>query len=213
MATALLIAASGFAHREGSHDRLPAEHDLQLRPEWAVVLNHRLGRILSWRVPPNWTARDWSEEMRAQGAAAAWQDVCDYDPTRGVPLRAFLGQRVLTSALTRYREEWRYVMRCVRDLMGDGCGEHAEDDQSDSILGCDVLYHALARLSLSDRALIEQLFWKGENGSGDRCAAGNEPAGGEQAQARGSAEAPERASVVSRSLLVLPAVGREAHRL
>ena len=162
MVTALLTTPSGFAGRDGSHDRLPANAELQLSAVWAAVLDHPLRRILAWRIPPHWTVRDWSEEMRAHGAAAAWQAVCEYDPARGVPWEVFVRQRVLTSALTRFRDEWRYVVRCVRDLVGDGCGEHAEEDQTDSILRRHGLYRALARLSSPDRALVEQLFWKGK---------------------------------------------------
>jgi Sigma-70 region 2 len=49
--------------------------------------------------------------MRAEAACAAWQAVCDYDPSLGVPFSAFAYQRVLTRTLTRYRQEWSYVLR------------------------------------------------------------------------------------------------------
>ena len=44
-----------------------------------------LKRIFRWRVPPNWSISDWRNEMRAEAACAAWQAVCDYDPSLSVP--------------------------------------------------------------------------------------------------------------------------------
>ena len=50
--------------------------------------------------------------MRAEANAAAWEAGLDFDPTRGVPLPAFVHGRVLARALTRYRREWSYARRC-----------------------------------------------------------------------------------------------------
>lgn len=53
--------------------------------------------------------------MRAEAACAAWQAVCDYDPSLGVPFSAFARQRVLTITLTRYRQEWTYALRLAQE--------------------------------------------------------------------------------------------------
>ncbi len=82
-------------------------------PEWTVVLKSCLRQIRLWHVPPNWSARDWWEEMSACGSVATLQAVCDFDPSRGVPWSAFLRHRVIASAFTHYRREWRYAIRCV----------------------------------------------------------------------------------------------------
>ena len=86
--------------------------------EWAAigplplpVSDSCLRRIFRWRVPPNWSVSDWRNEMRAEAACAAWQAVCDYDPSLGVPFSAFAHQRVLTGTLTRCRQEWAYALR------------------------------------------------------------------------------------------------------
>lgn len=102
-------------------------------------------------MPPNYAPADWAEEMRAQGSAAACQALCDFDPERGVPLGAFVRQRVLAGARTRYRQEWAYALR-VAALDADP--ERAEADP-EITLCC-----ALARLPEPDRRLIEQLFWE-----------------------------------------------------
>jgi hypothetical protein len=31
-----------------------------------------LRRVLSWRTPPNWSATDWREELRALAIASSW---------------------------------------------------------------------------------------------------------------------------------------------
>jgi Sigma-70 region 2 len=70
-------------------------------------------RARSWRVPPNWSAVDWFEEMTAVGTAAAWQAVCDFDPARGVALAGFGYCRMMAGCLSRYRKEWRYALHVV----------------------------------------------------------------------------------------------------
>ena len=50
------------------------------------------------------------EELKAEGIAATWEAERDFDPARGVPLDAFVQQRVWTRTLNRYRREWAYVV-------------------------------------------------------------------------------------------------------
>ena len=135
--------------------------------KWAVmgstslpILDSSLRRIFRWRVPPNWSISDWRNEMRAEAACAAWQAVCDYDPSLGVPFNAFARQRVLTSTLTRYRREWTYALRVPQ-------GREPEDSDSrilnfavPAVLD-DWPRPALARLTKSDLWLVEQLFLRG----------------------------------------------------
>lgn len=116
-----------------------------------------LKRIFRWRVPPNWSISDWRNEMRAEAACAAWQAVCDYDPSLNVPFSIFARQRVLTSTLTRYRQEWAYAFRSAQ--------EHDPESSDSKLLGSTTSKvfdhwqeHGLARLSKPDLWLVEQLF-------------------------------------------------------
>src|SRR5205809_4895153 len=93
--------------------------DLANDDELSATLRQAFRRILSWRIPPNWSAHDWFDEVKAITAAARWKAELDYDFERGVPLSAFLYQRVLTCAWTRYRQEWAYALRFVQE---DGTG-------------------------------------------------------------------------------------------
>lgn len=77
------------------------------------VLQSCQRRIRSWRVPPNWSPRDWFEEIEAVQAIAAWQASRAYDPSRGINYAAFVYQKVMACALTRYRQEWTYALRVV----------------------------------------------------------------------------------------------------
>ena len=119
-----------------------------------------LKQIHTWRVPPNWSPREWFEELRAEVVAAAWEAELDFDPTRGVPLAAFVYQRVWAGARRRYRREWSYFLRCGFHLEDDDCNDATANgcssvDDSESVRKC------LRRLSKPQRLLIEDLYWKG----------------------------------------------------
>jgi RNA polymerase sigma factor (sigma-70 family) len=116
-----------------------------------------LRRIFRWRVPPNWSVSDWRNEIRAEAACAAWQAVCDYDPSLGVPFHAFARSQVLTSTLTRYRREWAYALRSTREYDPESCDSKFLDSFASAVIR-DWLGPALARLPKPDLWLIEQLF-------------------------------------------------------
>jgi DNA-directed RNA polymerase specialized sigma24 family protein len=116
-----------------------------------------LRRIFRWRVPPNWSISDWRNEIRAEAAFAAWQAMCDYDPSRSVPFIAFARQRVLTNALTRYRQEWAYALRSAQEHDPERSDSKLLDSAGTAVFR-DWPEHALARLSKPDLWLVEQLF-------------------------------------------------------
>jgi hypothetical protein len=124
------------------------------------ILDSSLRRIFRWRVPPNWSISDWRNEMRAEAACAAWQAVRDYDPLLGVPFNAFARQRVLTSTLTRYRQEWTYALRVPQEREPEGSDTRMLDSAAPAVLN-DWPRPALARLTKSDLWLVEQLFLRG----------------------------------------------------
>lgn len=116
-------------------------------------------RIDRCSVPPNWSTREWIEEIRAEANAAALQAQRDFDPTRGVPLEAYVHLCVWAATRRRYRQEWTYVLRCTYQLAGVGCnaltaGQNSSADIADSLRGF------LDRLPAIDRQLIVNLFWE-----------------------------------------------------
>lgn len=135
----------------------------QLFAKLSEMLHGPLRRVYAWRVPPHWSKRDWFEEMRALGVTAAWEAWRDYDPSRGVPLSAFIYLRVVAGALTRYRQEWGYALHCLRPADGEK-REHVSTtgDSSCHPMGLELLRCALAQLSDSGQRLVEQLFWQGD---------------------------------------------------
>ena len=129
-------------------------------PELDAALQRACRKILSWRIPPNWSAYDWSKEVEAMTVAARCHAEFDYDSERGVPLSAFLYQRALTCAWTRYRQEWAYALRFMQEN-GTGCDEAAAPHTSrlEVCLPDDSLQRALLELPFADQRLIRQLFW------------------------------------------------------
>jgi RNA polymerase sigma factor (sigma-70 family) len=117
-----------------------------------------LRRIRRWRTPPNYSAVDWIEEIKALCSAAAWQGVCEFDPKRGVPLSAFVYQRVMARALARYRQEWAYGAR----FPCEGNKAALQTSEAATVLtrSDDALCAALSRLGEADRSLLKQLFWE-----------------------------------------------------
>jgi hypothetical protein len=125
--------------------------------DWMAIWDGCLRRIRGWRVPPHWSASDWFEEMQAQGAAAALQAIRDYDAARGVALGTFVRWRIMSGALTRYRQEWAYALHCGG---AEPCDSFAEAAPPSAAIQESVC-RDLARLPGPDRWLIERLFWDG----------------------------------------------------
>ncbi len=117
-------------------------------------------------MPPHWSNRDWSEEMAAEAVVAALQAARDFDPSRGIPREAFLYQRVMHSALARYRREWSYALRrgFIAALDEWGMVEGAAPPAHEAIHK--LLQDALERLPHADAWLIESLFWEGRTEAG-----------------------------------------------
>src|SRR5205823_1297674 len=88
--------------------------DLPNDDELSAALRRASRRILSWRIPPNWSAHDWFDEVEAITAAACCYAEIDYDLDLGVPLSAFVYQRALTCARTRYRQNGRTLSALCR---------------------------------------------------------------------------------------------------
>ena len=125
-----------------------------------------LRRIRSWHIPPNWSRPDWFEEIGAVAVAAACEAESRFDPLRNVALSSFVHSRVLSRALTRYRQEWAFLQRCRNPA-----ATLREPDQSarepavvvgaqDDNPACGELLEAMAELRAQHRWLLRQLFWE-----------------------------------------------------
>ena len=138
---------------------MKAHIDRYLRLELSTVIVSVMRRISGWRTPPHWSRHDWLEEMGAHREGAIWQALHDYDAASEVPLPAFIHGRVLASALTRYRQEWSYALRCV----WPADEQRASITEATSYPGVlhELLPLALAHLSEPERRLIQQLFCEG----------------------------------------------------
>lgn len=117
-------------------------------------------RVRSWRVPPNWSAIDWHEELHGVALAAAWQAEQDHDPSREVPMAGFVFVRVEARVLTRFRQEWRYALHITSDDMVT-IETHAGAEPAGHPAGAafESLDRALGQLSELERWLLDQLYW------------------------------------------------------
>jgi RNA polymerase sigma factor (sigma-70 family) len=134
-----------------------------LPPSYAEVLGICIKRLKSWRIPPNWSASDWFKEIKAVGAAAAWQAEGEFDSALGVPMSAFLYQRILARVFTRYRQEWAYALHLAPKI-DEELNELALQAEAllspETVLESESVRGALDSLSSLDRRLVVRLFWQ-----------------------------------------------------
>jgi DNA-directed RNA polymerase specialized sigma24 family protein len=139
--------------------------------EYKALLNRCFKRICGWRVPPNWSIADWREEIRAHGLAAVYQAIRDFDASRRVPLDAFVYQRVIARAYSRFRQEWAYGLHCISPtdgvfsdgghVSGESCVQYREFSVEPDP-AYQALLDTLGSLSEPNHRLITQLFWEGK---------------------------------------------------
>lgn len=127
------------------------------------VVRRCLSRIRRWKIPPGWSRRDWQEEMNAETFLVAIEATREFDPTRGVPWEAFLYQRILRSALARYRREWSHAIRRSpkTELEPRHESEREEGPSQEPVVT--ALFDLLQQLPGSDRLLIESIYWEGKS--------------------------------------------------
>lgn len=128
--------------------------------DWMPIWSGCERRVRSWPVPPRWSAREWREEIRAEGAMAMLLAVQDYQPEHQVPLGVYVRMRIMARILTRYRQEWTYALRHAPVEQLDDPAEDADSDRS--VSQADELKWALEQLDATDRDLIERLYWRQE---------------------------------------------------
>lgn len=131
-------------------------------PVWWVPMKRCLKRMHGWRIPPNWSARDWFNEMGSVARLAAVEAAAAFDASRGTPFEVFISSRILSRGLTFYRKEWTYAthhletdsMQAERVLGNDySCVSKASD-----IPAGETVREVLASLPESGRWLIEELY-------------------------------------------------------
>jgi hypothetical protein len=141
--------------------RVGAESVAGISEDAAAGFTAGLRCARSWRVPPNWSALDWYEELHGVAITAASQAEQDHDPSREVPLAGFVFVRVKARTLTRSRQEWRYAMRITppdREIVEALAGADAAPDSAG--VAFESLNRALEQLAEMERWLLDQIFWQ-----------------------------------------------------
>jgi RNA polymerase sigma factor (sigma-70 family) len=138
-------------------DSLPSRFE-DCIPDWTQIWSSCARRVATWRTPPHWSPADWHDEVRAHALAAAWQAVHDFQQARGVPSGAFVRRRILSSVLSRFRQEWSYATH--RELIPEDQTSASSPEKISAFEERQVaLQAAVSQLSEAERRLIEQLFW------------------------------------------------------
>jgi DNA-directed RNA polymerase specialized sigma subunit len=145
-----------------NEDETASRHGWLLRsiPAWPRVWAASASRIHGWRVPPHWSPRDWWEEIDAESLAAACRAVRVFDPTRGKCLSKFAYHQILAKAIARYRTEWSFALRVGRiwaevDLPGESPSTPTDVEIHERLVA------SVTGLAITDRRLLERLFWDG----------------------------------------------------
>jgi hypothetical protein len=114
-------------------------------------------RVRTWDAPPRWSAGDWWDEARAEGALADSRARSDFDPRRGVPLTPFCTAGWSTPSGPA-------TARNVPTAAAPGPASRSPTAQprhaSDTIT---CLQAAVDSPAEFDRSLIRQLFWDGRS--------------------------------------------------
>lgn len=122
---------------------------------WIACMN----RIRRWRVPPRWLGREWFEEIQAEGVVAVLEALIDFDSSYGVPLWKFVGMRIQSRAIARYRKEWNYS---IHQVFGEPLDRGNEGHNPEELALKIDLRWGLSHLDDFDRLVIERLYWGGE---------------------------------------------------
>ncbi|MGC9260024.1 MAG: sigma factor-like helix-turn-helix DNA-binding protein [Phycisphaerae bacterium] len=119
-----------------------------------------LARVRRWKAPPNWSRRQWLEEVAAQAELA----VAVACPAAGKPATVSVNANTLESHIlnqvrTRHRQECSFCWHCGRRLV---CEPAEELNDLDDAVGPMVLQlaGAVAQLAEPDRRLIKLLYWQ-----------------------------------------------------
>ncbi len=138
---------------------------------WQNWIEGCLQEVRQWGTPPNWSEADWQEELNSVAMLATWVAVCTYNPQHHVNTEQFVKGRIKAALLQRYREEWRFAIRCCYSTSILNSAD--EEDKSllfeeipDSIDKTAFWWHievrdVLSRLPPEEHYLLERLFIDG----------------------------------------------------
>jgi RNA polymerase sigma factor (sigma-70 family) len=151
------------SRRGDIHARLITEWLEQSLPAWPQVWSVCRSRTHRWRTPPRWSIREWREELDAECIASAYRAIRNFDPERGPSIESFVYYTVLADALIRLRREWTYFHRygAPTSLPDQPDRRDAVDEQFAAEQDNQAVFRLIEDLPVTDRHLIECLFWEG----------------------------------------------------
>jgi len=127
-----------------------------------------LREVSRWKTPPNWSEKEWREEMKGVALLAGWVAFCSHKEHQKIPASQFVKCRIKAALLQRYREEWRFASRCCScsHPSGEDVSETDEitveeiaDISAEAVFWWKVeVRDLLSRLEPKEHYLLERLF-------------------------------------------------------
>lgn len=116
-----------------------------------------LRRVLRWQQLPQWDRCEWLDELEAEANLAMLTALSSYEPSRGVPLAAFVYERVFHALCSLYRREWQHALHVYS---GNCLIEKGSPSQPCSV-EAERLQEAIRSLPERECAVIYQTFFSG----------------------------------------------------
>lgn len=115
-----------------------------------------LRRATRWQKPPHWDRSQWFDELEAEANLAMLTALSFYEPSHGVPLTAFVYERVFHALRSLHRREWQHALHVYSGNCVIEKGSFLEP-----CLETERLQEAIQSLPERERAIIEQTFFGG----------------------------------------------------
>ena len=116
-----------------------------------------LRRVARWQKPPHWDRCEWFDELEAEANLAMFAALCSYESSHGVPLTAFVYERVFHALCSLYRREWQHALH----VYSGNCLIEKGSFSEPCSLETERLREAVQSLPERERAIIYQTFFGG----------------------------------------------------
>lgn len=116
-----------------------------------------LRRVLRWQRPPQWDRCEWFDELEAEANLAMLTALSSYESSRGVPLAAFVYERVFHALCSLYRREWQHALHVYS---GNCLIEKGSSSQPCSV-EAERLQEAIRSVPERECAVIYRTFFSG----------------------------------------------------
>lgn len=178
--------------------RVGATDEARTRDALEPIVDACLKRMLTWRVPRNWSRVDWGPEITETAWAAALQAVHTLDAAPGIHSEIFIHNKIMADGLKRFRQEWAFSRQFLSHHDQSRLGEDdrpatghvaavASASPAEAIPAVGAMLDVVDTLPNERKWLLDQLYWQGSTEAEIAAILGHQPKSREQAQVGGPA--------------------------